>query len=213
MKGSDRNMVVWVIYLIDDQIRKKLLNSSLVDPNTSDINPGYCVYGYTTNKKWLKKFTEIHDMTKFIIKDLEMLDEEFQKFEDIYSYGPRMDLVELSYTEEKFVKLPLTSAESWACVDFCRETVEEIISTMLDIDWRIFNEEYRGIWKSLLYAEEYDSYKEIPPQVQKLTEPDVRLYTDEVTAYIRRYGYRNTLGLYLYLYNDILREDVLKVIL
>ena len=84
---------------------------------------------------------------------------------------------------------------------------------MVEVDWRIFSEEYRDVWKSLLYAEEYDSYKEIPPQIQKMTEPDVRLYCDEVTSYIRKYGYRNTLGLYLYLYNDILPEDALKVIL
>lgn len=206
-------MVVWVIYLIDDQLRKKLMDTSLVDPTTSDIYKGYCVYGYTVDKKQVKQFAEIHDMTKFIVKDLEMDEEEFQKFEDIYSYGPKMDMADLYYSEDKMVKLPLTASESWACIDFSRETIEEVISTMVDVDWRIFNEEYRDVWKSLLYAEEYDSYKSIPQHIQKLTEPDVRLYCDDVTAYIRRYGYRNTLGLYLYLYNDILREDVLKVIL
>ena len=152
-------------------------------------------------------------MRKFLIKDLEMSEQEFGKFEDIYSYGPRMDLVDLYYAEDKSVKLPLTASESWACVDFNRETIEEIISTMVDIDWRIFTEEYRSVWKSLLYAEEYDSYNTTPPKVQNLTEPEVRLYCDDVTKYIREYGYRNTLGLYLYLYNDLLQENILKVIL
>ena len=206
-------MAVWVIYLIDDRLRKKLMDTSLVDPSTSGIYKGYCVYGYTVDKKQVKQFAEIHDMTKFIVKELEMDEEEFQKFEDIYSYGPRMDMVDLYYSEDKMVKLPLTASESWACVDFSRETIEEVISTMVDVDWRIFSEEYRDVWKSLLYAEEYDSYKSIPPHIQKLTEPDVRLYCDEATAYIRRYGYRNTLGLQLYLYTDILRVDVLTMIL
>ena len=46
-------MNVWVIYLIDDQLRKKLMDTSLVDPTTSGIYKGYCVYGYTVDKQLL----------------------------------------------------------------------------------------------------------------------------------------------------------------
>jgi len=195
-------MKVYMFYLTDKNAVKRLKSMNLLESlSVSSYNDSkYFFYGYTSKKKLAKKFESIHDMEKFYLKKVEMEEDEFEEFNSSNRSFHLIQETPLLCGENSHTILPLTSGEEWAVIEEAKEFIYEILCNKCKIDvipTEIFTNDMYEDLANLGYLR-YAPHYETSSLMEYISE-------HEFAEYIDNNGFENRLGLYIYLYGDIIK--------
>ena len=190
-------MKVYLYFLIDKKILEEFKGMYLLESINSinETSNGYFLYGYTNKKKVANKFEKIHDMNKFYKKIEEMDDDEYLKFEDMFSSFQKIDFRSFLCGPKTHAVLPATSGESWYSIEFPRESMNQYLEQKQFVNPIIFSDKVQYLLGEIGYFELF---------------PDVlpyREYTSATAEYFNTNRWENRFGVYLKLYSSILNLE------
>ena len=187
-------MKVWIFYITDNGIINYLSRHNLLETWTySESSDKYVVYAYTNKKKIVKEFMSTRNQKAFKLREVEMDEDEYKDFDNRFYTSSKLKkefLITKNGTPSKFV---LTTSEYWFVVEQDMETTNSLIESFSP-----FLYDHGEIFQSSLrrYLEELGF---ICPRLPFLDGPE-----SDVEKFMKKHAWKNQLGLFIYLYHDIL---------
>lgn len=188
-------MKVYLYFLTDKKVIKQMAGTYLLESLNHFQEPGYedyFFYAFTSKKKVAKRFEKMRDMTKFFKKEEEMDEDEFKELERRFYSFSALSMQSLLCGQNRHIVIPVTTGEYWYTVESRSETICSMMDYMPKVRPEIFEDKII----ELLGQIDYNSY--MFPDFQPWRE-----YTSDVHDYVINNGWKNELGVFLFLYSMI----------
>lgn len=195
-------MKVYVYYLINQKVLYELNSYGVLDSFADNYEKGKpYLYAYTNDKDVAEIFELIRNPDVFLKKTIKMDKSEFAEFSNRYSTFCKIGVYPMRYEYERSVYLPITLGEYWYTIDSRRETICDILSKLTKINIDIFRIDAREIFQNVNYDKEVLRTDERPmiPTVSQ--------------EYIDKYGWKNEVALFSYLYRRIIHLEILAEVI
>lgn len=188
-------MKVFLYFLTDKNVIKKMADTYLLESLNHFQEPGYedyFFYAFTAKKKVAKKFEKMRDMTKFFKKEVEMDEEEYRELENQFYSFSALSMQSLLCGQHQHIVIPVTTGEYWYCV----ESRSESLCSMFEIMPKVTPEIFEDKIINLLGTIDYNN--SMFPNFQPWRE-----YQNEAHDYVLNNGWKNELGVFLFLYSMV----------
>lgn len=186
---------VFLYFLTDKKVIKKMAKTYLLESLNHFQEPGYedyFFYAFTTKKKVAKKFEQMRDMRKFFKKEVEMDEDGYKELEgNFYSFSA-LSIQPLLCGEHQHILIPVTTGEYWYSVESRSESIYSMMEIMPKIRPDIFEEKIIQLLGKLDYND--SMFPDFQPY---------REYTSDTHDYMLNNGWKNELGVFLFLYSMI----------
>lgn len=196
-KGGDNKMKVYLYFLTDRNIIKKMADTYLLESLDHFSEPGledYFFYAFTAKKKVAKKFEKMRDMSKFVKKEVEMDEDEFEDLKRRFYSFCSLSNQSLLCGQHRRIRIPITTGEYWYCVESKSESIHSMLDMMPKINPSIFED------KIIQLLGKLDYNNSMFPNFQPYRE-----YTSDTFDYVLNNAWKNELGIFLFLYSMIVK--------
>lgn len=189
------NLKVFLYFLTDKKVIKKMADTYLLESLNHFQEPeyeDYFFYAFTPKKKVAKKFEQMRDMTKFFRKEVEMDEDEYKELErNFYSFSA-LSIQPLLCGEHQHILIPITTGEYWYCSEARSESLNSMMELMPKVKPDIFEEKIIQLLGKLDYID--SMFPDFQPY---------REYTSDTYDYMLNNGWKNELGVFLFLYSMV----------
>lgn len=210
-------MKVYLFYLLGKQNIKKLANNGLLDwlGLNPEINSEALLYAYTNKKRHAEFFKVTRNPNLIKEKVVNMSKSEYNQLEgDLYKYCKIM-INEVIFPIDEYdfydpdgciINFPFTTSEYWYAKECRAESINYFMQGLPKLpSINIFKEEYREILRDLGYCDMLvDVEGESINDMEHLT---------ELAHYTKTRGWKNTIGVMLVLYGDLLNEEAIAEVI